>query len=196
MPFDVTILTNKIEGLKQAFENGRFSDALIGAMNTGSGLMQKRVFNANVDLTGQSFGGYIGAKSKQTDRAQVRALFGTASKIEKKRIKSSAASDLTSYQRKRAQKGRQVIKKDLQFTFGLRRSIKPFVENEKSVVLEFNNDEAAKVARGQENQITNIRNGQKGTTKGSGDKIFGFNESERKEVNEQGLELIKKILKS
>jgi hypothetical protein len=101
---------------------------------------------------------------------------------------------LTSYQRKRLSKGRQVDKKDLEFTGELRRSIETRAD-EKSAVLEFSNDESALIARGQENQITNIRNSQSGSTKGDGIRIFNLSEDERTEIVEQGQELINQILK-
>jgi hypothetical protein len=66
---------------------------------------------------------------------------------------------------------------------------------EKAAVLQFNNIDAALIAKGQEAQITNIRNGRPGTTKGTGIKIFGLNVKEKQEVDEQGLLLIKQILK-
>lgn len=195
MPFDITIMTKKIEGLKAAFESGRFADALVGSLNTGNGLMQQRIFQETQDVKGQQFGKYVGTKKKQTDRAQVRGLFG-ATKTDKKRIKTSAGLELTPYQRLRANKGRQIAKKDLEFTGGLRRAIETQIENEKAAVLQFNTDLAGKIARGQEQQITNIRNGASGTTKGTGaTKIFGLNDSEKEQVNDQGRELILQILK-
>lgn len=188
MPFDLAILSKKIEGLKEAFNNGKFGDALVGALNTGNGLMQQRVFTQNVDVDGQGFGVYIGKKRKV--RLQV-----SKNRTQNKRNKAIAGLELTSYQRKRAQKGRQIAKKDLELEGSLRRAIETVIENEKSAVLTFNNDTAAKIARGQENQITNIRNTGKGTTKGKGVKIFGLNTSEKEQVIEQGSELIKQILK-
>lgn len=194
MSFDINILPGKINKIKESYENGRFADALVGALNTGNGLMQQRVFTQNKDIEGNDFGEYVGAKKKQSDRSQLKALF-SATKTDKKRIKASAGLELTAYQRKRAQKGRQIVKKDLEFNGGLRRAIETQVEDEKSAVLNFNNDEAAKIAKGQEAQITNIRNGRKGTTKGTGIRIFTLDEKERTEVTEQGAELIKQILK-
>lgn len=194
--FDLNILSKKIEGLKEAFQNGRFGDALVGALNTGNGLLQQRVFQNNQDVMGNSFGFYVGVKSKQSDRAQVKQLFGIKSKTDKKRIKTAAAQSLTSYQRKRAAKGRQTAKKDLEFYGGLRRAIETQVENEKTAVLQFNNTKAAKVAKGQEQQIHNLRSGGKGTTKGAGaPRIFTLDEKEKEQVVEQGAELIKQILK-
>ncbi len=188
MSFDVTILQGKVDKIKQAFDNGKFADVLVGAINSGSGLMQQRVFQGNEDIKGNSFGKYIGRTSKAR-------LIVPKNRTQNKRNKAIAGQDLTSYQRKRALKGRQILKKDLEFDGGLRRAIEVQIENEKAVILEFNNLDAAKIARGQENQITNIRNGGKGTTKGDGVKIFTFNDSEREQVTEQGHELLIQILK-
>lgn len=194
--FDLSILKTKIDGLKEAFENGNFGDALVGALNTGNGLMQQRIFAQNKDVEGNDFGNYIGKKKKLSNRnLEVSLFFEARSKTNQKRIKANADLELTSYQRKRAHKGRQIAKKDLEFTGGLRRAIETQIENEKAAVLNFNNDEAANIAKGQEAQITNIRRGQKGSVKGSGVKIFGLNQSEKEKVNEQGKELITQILK-
>jgi len=194
MPFDIKILSDKIKKIKESFENGKFGDALSVALNAGNGLMQQRIFNDNLDIDGNGFGVYIGEKRKQSDRSQIKSLFGTKSKTDKKRIKASAGLELTYYQRKRAQKGRQILKKDLEFFGGLRRSPEVVIENEKEAALQFNTIESAKIAKGQEAQITNIRNGKSGTTKGTGVKIFTFNDEERKNVTEQGALLIKEIL--
>jgi hypothetical protein len=199
MPFDLTILTKKIEGLKEAYEKGNFADALASAVNTGSGLMQQRIFTQNKDVDGQSFGQYVGKKKKLSDSnlsstyLQLRLL--SATKTERKRIKDASQLELTSYQRKRAERGRQVNKKDLEFEGSLRRAIETQIADEKAAILNFNNDLAAKIAKGQEAQITNIRNGRSGTTKGEGIKIFALNASEKEQVVEQGAELIKEILK-
>lgn len=190
MPFDLTILTKKIEGLKEAFENGKFGDALVGALNTGNGMMQQRIFQETQDVKGQSFGKYVGKKRK------ARVLPITKNRTQNKRNKAIAGQDLTAYERKRALKGRQILKKDLEFSGGLRRAIETQIEGEKAAVLEFNNDLAAKIAKGQEQQIENIRNGGSGTTKGTGaTKIFSLNDKEKETVVDQGSELIKQILK-
>jgi len=197
MPFDLTILKKKIEGLKEAFENGNFADALVGAMETGRDEMKLRIFDKNTDIEGNGFGKYVGVKKKATDRALFLS-FGNASKTDQKRIKRNADLELTSYQRKRANKGRQIDHKDLQFMFGLRKSIETqdsiVRENEHNVRLEFSTLEAAKIARGQENQITNLRTG-KGTTKGNGVKIFRLTRNEKDRVIDTGVELITQILK-
>lgn len=188
MPFDTTILSGKIEKIKEAFENGRFGDALVSSLNTGNGLMQQRIFQANKDIEGNGFGGYIGKKSKAR-------LLLSKNKTQNKRNKAVAGQNLTPYQRKRALKGRQISKKDLEFTGGLRRAIETKIENEHAAVIEFNNDFAALVAKGQEAQIANIRAGQKGKTSGLGIKIFTLDVSEKEKVVEQGRELITQILK-
>jgi hypothetical protein len=197
MSFDITILKASIDRIKQAYDNGMFADALVASLNTGNGMMQQRIFQTNQDIEGNSFGEYVGKKQteRQAGRQTVRALFGETSKTTKKRIKAAASLELTYYQRKRAHRGRQILRKDLELEGSLRRAIETQIEDEKSAVLAFNNDEAAMIAKGQEAQITNIRNGRPGTTKGTGIKIFTFDQKERDEVREQGSELLKQILK-
>lgn len=192
MPFDVTILVKKIQGIKEAFENGNFADALVGAMKTGQGIMSKRIFNQLEDTQGRDFGKYIGKKSKAR-------LLKSKNKTQNKRNKAVAGQELTSYQRKRALSGRQIANKDLQLTNSLRKSIElqhSIVKESNGIVsLEFTTDKAAAIARGQENQITNIRNGRPGTTKGDGVRIFRFTQEEKEKTTEQGSFLIKQILK-
>jgi len=190
MSFDLTILKAKIEKIKAAYDSGKFGDALLSAVNTGNGLMQQRIFTTNQDIEGNSFGQYVGKKRK------VRALPKTKNRTQAKRNKAVEGQELTYWQRKRALKGRQIIKKDLEFEGGLRRAIETKIQDEKSAVIEFNNDDAVKIAKGQEAQITNIRNGRPGTTKGTGIKIFTLDEKEREQVGEQGSELLKQILQT
>lgn len=188
MSFNTNILKDKIEGIKEAFQNGDFGDALVGALNTGSGLMQQRIFQNNTDVEGNNFGPYVGRKTK------TKAKF-SANKTQNKRNQNIAGLYLTSYQKKRARLGRQINHKDLELTGGLRRAIETQVESETTAILQFNNDLAAKTAHGQEAQITNIRNGRTGNTNGIGIKIFTLNQTEKEAVNEQGLALINQILK-
>lgn len=188
--FDLTILIKRVEGLRAAFESGQFADALVGSLTTGNGLMKQRIFTATKDVEGNGFGKYVGKKTLP------RSLPTTTSRTDRKRIKANAGVPLTRWERIRANKGRQVAKKDLFFTGGLSASIEVQVENERAAVLAFNTPDMAAIAHGQEQQITNIRNGGKGTTKGSGAvKIFTFDTKERNEVVEQGQQLIIQILK-
>lgn len=191
MSFDTTILSKKIEGIKEAFENGRFADALVTALNYGNGEMQQRIFTQNKDVEGQDFGTYVGKKFK------VGKLPTTKNRTQAKRNKAVEGQELTYYQKKRALRGRQTVKKDLEFEGTLRKAIQdPYVEDERSAVLAFSNTESALIAHGQEQQITNIRNGKPGTTKGTGAvKIFTLDTKEREEVTEQGALLIQEILK-
>jgi len=72
--------------------------------------------------------------------------------------------------KKRAAKGRQTARKDLQMTGDFRRAIKPVRKTDNRMTLEFTGDEVLlKIADGQENQI------------GKGD-IFEFSEKEKKEI--------------
>lgn len=187
MSFDTKILTQKIEGLKEAYENGRFADVLVAAVNTGNGLMQQRIFTANIDTQGNGFGTY----SKKDADVIVKNVKKKQSKI----TDFDLSYGLSPYEKKRRKHGRQILKKDLELFGGLRRAIETRVEGERAAVLQFNNVEAAKIARGQENQITNIRLGGKGTTRGNGIKIFRLNQVEKEEVISQASELIKEILR-
>lgn len=195
MSFDTTILTKYVNELKKIVESGQFADALVGAINTGNGLMQQRIFTRNQDVEGNSLGTYIGKKSALGIEAQKRLLSQANSTVQRKRIKR-AAVPLTPHMRKRVLRGRQVVSKDLELEGDLRRSIQVFIENDKEVVLAFNTDKQALVAAGQEQQITNIRNGRPGTTKGTGAiKIFAFNGDEIDQTIQQGTELVLQILK-
>lgn len=194
MPFDSKILLDKIKSLKQNVQEANFSEVFVAALNTGNALMQQRIFNQNTDIEGNSFGGYVGEQKFLSQRQKKRLLGSTTSRTDLGRIQKNLGLRLTPYQRKRVNKGRQIIKKDLEFSGGLRRAIEIQVINERSVALQFNNDEAVKVAKGQENQITNLRNGEKGYVTGNGIKIFAFNDNEKERTSEQVRLLIKQIL--
>lgn len=187
MAFDTDILKEKIEKIENAFESGQYADVLVGALNTGNALLQQRVFTQNEDAQGNSFGKYVGKKTKTKLKSSKNA-------VQNKRNKAIVGLDLTAYQRKRAALGAQTNPKNLQLTGNLKLSIDTFAENENAAVLAFTNNEAAKIAHGQEVQITNIRNGLKGTTTGIGIKIFRLNTTEREQIVEQGKALIKQVI--
>lgn len=195
MAFDTKILTDKIKKLKTVVEQGDFSDALVASLNTGNAVMQNRIFGDNVDVRGQSFGTYVGVRRK-SPRLVARLLRITTSRTDRVRIKRNAPVSLTYYQRKRVNKGRQIVKKDLELYGSLRRAIEVEIINERSAVVQFNDYHSAEIARGQENQITNIRNGLPGYTKGDGEKIFAFNDNEKEVSNDQVRLLINQIIKS
>lgn len=196
MAFDLQILQRQVDNIKNAVVNGRFGDALIGSLRTGEALMKIRIFGEeNKDIEGNNFGGYVGIVHKPKHETTKKLLSITTSRTDIKRIKRASLVELTAWQRKRANKGRQVLRKDLSFTGSLESSIETQIEDERNAILQFNNDESALIAHGQEQQITNIRNGGKGTTKGSGAvKIFTFNTDELNQIREQGIELINKII--
>lgn len=195
MAFDATILQKYVDDLKKIVESGQFADALVGAMNTGNGLMQQRIFTRNQDVEGNSFGTYIGKKTALGRGTAIR-LLSEAKRPEQKARVVRATVPLTPYQRKRVLRGRQIVRKDLELEGDLRRSIQMYIQSDKEVVLAFNTDKQALIAAGQEQQITNIRNGLPGTTKGTGAiKIFALNADEIDQVVEQGTELVLQILK-
>lgn len=186
---------NGIDGIYKSLIEEGFGDIILAALNTGNGLMQQRIFRDNLDTKNNNFGSYIGEKKNLTDYQKQRLLSSTKSKTDLVRIKKNLNLSLTQYERKRVNKGRQIAKKDLEFTGDLRKSIEIQVKSENEGVIEFRTEQAALIARGQENQITNIRNGIKGTTKGDGIKIFTLNESERLQVTEQVKLLIDEMFK-
>jgi len=185
------IPTGGLDRLPDIANNGGWGDVLISALNTGNGLMQARIFRENKDVEGNDFGIYIGNKKNLTAAAKLKLLSSTTSRTDLKRIKANIDLALTPYQRKRVNKGRQIGHKDLEFTGGLRKSIEIQLESENVGVITFNYDKAAQTAQGQENQITNIRNGLKGTTQGNGTKIFALNTDEKSNVSEQVHLLVK-----
>lgn len=63
------------------------------------------------------------------------------------------------YERDRLRKGRQVGKKDLEFTGTVRRAIEVITVNNTKAEIRITSAEAAKIARYQEQQIYNLRNG-------------------------------------
>lgn len=62
------------------------------------------------------------------------------------------------YERKRRENGRQVGRKDLEFNGTLRRAIETVTVNNTKAEIRITNEESAKIARYQEQQIANLRN--------------------------------------
>lgn len=195
MPIDSKILLNKIKSLKANVLKINFSDVFVAALNTGNALMQQRIFNENKDTVGNSFGGYIGEKKFLSERQKNRLLGSTNSKTTLVRIKRNLNEQLTPYQRKRVNRGRQIVRKDLELEGDLRRSIEIQVINNRSAALMFNNDKAVLVAKGQENQITNIRETGHGSVYGDGVKIFALNETEREQTLNQVRLIVSGLIK-
>lgn len=63
------------------------------------------------------------------------------------------------YERERQAKGRQIGRKDLEFDGTLRRAIEVVTVNNTKAEIRITNEESAKIARYQEQQIFNLRNG-------------------------------------
>jgi hypothetical protein len=195
MAFDSTILIKFVDSLRAKVRDGNFADALVASINTGNGLMQQRIFTRGQDVLGQSFGGYTGRKRTLSLVQQQRLLLLAKNKVQKNRARN-AINALTPYERRRVLFGRQVGYKDLEFKGDLRRSIQVAIIDGRTVTLAFTTLLQANKARGQEQQITNLRNGRPGTTRGTGAiRIFGFSEQEKQEVKRQAEQLILQVLK-
>jgi len=63
------------------------------------------------------------------------------------------------YERDRKEAGRQVGRKDMEFTGTLRRAIEVITVNNTKAEIRITNDDSANIARWQEQQIYNLRNG-------------------------------------
>lgn len=82
-----------------------------------------------------------------------------------------------SWERERRQKGRQVVRKDLEFTGTLRRSIEVVTVNNTRAEIRITNDDTADIARYQEQQIYALRNDTE-PTEGVKVPIFEFSTDE------------------
>lgn len=124
-----------IEKFKMMADNAAnidFSESLIGGANAARGKMNFRIFNSGKDANGAPFGVYTGKK------------------ISKK-------IPFTPYELKRVSKGRQILKKDLEFYGALRRGIVIVKKDQKMVVCTIVNAQLILIADYQEEQIGKIR---------------------------------------
>lgn len=136
---------------------GVFSDALVAGLNSGMGVMKRRIFNQSLDATGTSLGPYF---SEQ-------------------------------YERDRVRKGRQVGKKDLEMDGTLRRAIEVVTVNNTKAEIRITSEESAKIARYQEQQVFNLRNGLPGNNASGGKvPIFEFDADELEIVHTVTRELL------
>lgn len=95
------------------------------------------------------------------------------------------------YKKKRAKRGRQIARKDLEVDGTIRRSIEVVTVNNTKAEVRFTNDESAKIAGYQEIQIFNVLNGLPVKTKGKKIEIFKFNQTERDISRQTTRDLIK-----
>lgn len=138
-------LLTRLKGVKNFFETGDFSDALVAGLNAGMGLMKRRIFNQSLAADGTSLGPYYSED----------------------------------YERYRVRRGRQVARKDLEVEGSLRRSIEVVAVNNQRAECRITNEENAKIARYQEQQIYNLRNDLPANQASGGRvPIFEFSETE------------------
>jgi hypothetical protein len=100
------------------------------------------------------------------------------------------------YGKKRETAGRQTGYKDLEVDGSLRRSIETVRVNNNQVAIAITNDQTAKIASYQEQQIGNIRAGQNAKTGTAAPAIiFGLSQGEFDQVQAEGNEAIGQVIK-
>jgi hypothetical protein len=96
------------------------------------------------------------------------------------------------YERDRRREGRQVTRKDLEFEGTLRRAIEVIVVNNLKAEIRITNADSAEIARFQEQQIYNLRNGLPANqANGSKVPIFELSELELQIVRDTTRELLR-----
>lgn len=198
------LIKEAVAGASSSGEGG-IQDALVAALNSGRGLMKRRIFNNSEDATGKPLGKYHGNKTRLTkDKFSFRRDDEDEEKERKKvkrnfnkSIKNNADDTYTEYEKTRLGSGRQIAKKDLQFSGSLASSIETVRGAENKAAIHISNIENAKIARYQEQQIGNIRAGQN-PVKGKAEpaKVFVLSQEEFDTVDVQGKRLITEIIKS
>ncbi|MEJ7611363.1 MAG: hypothetical protein WKF88_09330 [Ferruginibacter sp.] len=182
-----------------------FSDAIFASLNSGMGLMKRRIFNNREDAEGKSLGNYHGTETRVTKRKlSIAQDDEDAEKQRKKRkrvinrtIKESPDEKYTEYEKYRLSLGRQIEGKDLEVTGSLRRAIETVKTSDGSkVVIAILGQEEGKIARYQEQQIGNIRAGENAKT-GSAEpaKIFILSKTEFNQVRNEGNRAIAEVIK-
>jgi hypothetical protein len=204
----------KLEAIKAAVAGGNgiptipdFSDAIFAALNTGMGLMKRRIFNKSEDAEGKSLGNYHGNKTRLTKKKfSINAEDPLDASVEKERkkqkrlfnkaVKANPDALYTEYEKFRIGRGRQIERKDLELEGSLRRSIETVTINGAKVVIAITNDEDLKKALNNEKQIGNIRAGLNANTGGAAPaKIFTISEEEFEHVKVEGNRLIGDVIK-
>jgi hypothetical protein len=167
-----------------------FSDAMFSALNTGNGLMKRRIFNLGLDAEGNPLGNYEGSKTRVTSK---KLSINTDDDVKKRRgaigrrIKASPDSKYTEYEKIRLSHGRQIEHKDLQLTGALFSSIETVKSDNRKVVIAITNPETALIAGYQEEQIGKIR--------GTGQvPIFIPSQAEYEQMQVEGSRLIKEVI--
>lgn len=206
---NIPVIIKKLEAMKQAVSAGSpdFSDAIFSALNTGTGLMKRRIFNKSEDAEGKSLGKYSGKKTRLTKKkfsinaddvldADVEKERKKQKRLFNKAVKDDPEAKYTEYEKFRIGRGRQIERKDLELEGSLRRSIETVKKDGSKVVIAITNEENATIARKQEQQIANIRAGvhpNNGTAAPA--KIFELSEEEFEHVKVEGNRLVTEVIK-
>lgn len=152
-----------------------FSDALLGGVNQAKARMDNRIFNQGQDAENKSLGKYRGRKKRVSqsrfEGRKTDFLFGD--------ISGNNPLNLSEYELKRVEKGRQVRYKDLEFFGSLRRGIVVIKESNTSVICAIPNEALFNIAKAQEQYLK--------TT------IFALSEEEKKEMVFVVTTLVKQI---
>jgi len=181
-----------------------FSDAMLSALNAGMGKMKFRIFNKGLDANNNSLGDYTGNKTRLTKRKFSIAAEDEFEEKDRKKArrnlnrirKSSLDETYTEYEKYRLSRGRQVEYKDLEVEGSLRRSIETVKVDNSKVVIAITNEETAKIAGYQEQQIGNIRAGQNARTGNAAPaRIFEVSESECEQIKAEGNAAISQVIK-
>ena len=188
--------------MKEKINSNIFQDGLFEVINTGMSEMKNRIFNRGEDAENKSLGKYVGSKSKLTKekyKSTRYSIFGLSVRVDKeaererkkqrKNSKAYLGQDLTSYEKFRISKGRQIEYKDLELEGDLRRSIQCIKSDDGKIVIIIVNEKDANKAHWQEEQIQKIR-GSVETVK-----IFAFSEKEFETIKNEGNAHIDQILK-
>lgn len=202
-------LIEKIERIKAALSgpNGTppaITEAMYTALNAGMGKMKFRIFNKGMDAEGNSLGNYHGNKTRITKKKLSIASDDEFDEKDRKKakrnlnklVKNSPDETYTEYEKFRVSKGRQIEFKDLEVEGSLRKSIEVVKLDNSKVVIAITNEETAKIAGYQEQQIGNIRaglNAKTGTAEPAN--IFTLSQSEFDHVKAEGNAAIAQVIK-
>lgn len=130
--------------------------------------------------------------------ALVAGLNGGLGLMNRRIFNQSLAADGSSlgkyseaYARKRQNHGRQVGRKDLQFTGSLKAAISVVTVNNTKAQIRITDRDSANIARWQEQQVFNVRNGLPANSESGGKvRIFELNDDERDVVKTMTRELL------
>lgn len=199
-------IIEKLERIKAALSgtdglSPAITEAMYTALNAGMEKMKFRIFNKGLDAEGNSLGNYQGNKTRLTKKKYSIASDDEFDERDRKsakgRLKKFVGGETyTEYEKFRLSKGLQIGYKDLEVEGSLRRSIQTVKVDNSQVVVAITNEETAKIASYQEQQIGNIRSGQNAKTGTSEPaKIFTISQEEYDLIKAEGNEAIRQIIR-